>query len=465
MQIRSELEVQEALAHPDWTIRIQALDTVIYDENWDWWSVLVDALVDEDPRVQAHAAHSLSEYAPVEAVTSLLFVLENASLALQQTVSSIFDAYEADDLEAGLKQALYTDNVAVRTAALTIMSASGVTLGDAQLVTWLMDEVQPVDFRLAALDALLVVEPDFALEQALALLDNSPNEVIVSACAFGLINLEYDNLAPYILARLELASEDLAVNLLIIMQLLGAYEHIKDVLPWLKDGRPAVRQQALKAVLDLAISSGNDNTREKISSLLLTLTTDADPEIRRLCLLNMGRFKVDNSWETLTHSVNDADWKVRLQAVITSGWHYFDEDDDDANNESESWPYIQAILPSVLQDNVWKVRTAAILFLYLAPDVLEDDWLSPALMDPSAAVRQVAKIEEDSSLLEAIMPLAPLNPQLRWLWLCALAMSDELEPDELTDALQDDDAEVAEFARELGDLVTVFPRVIATTNA
>lgn len=442
--------LEDLLAHSDWSVRAQALDLVVYDDEWDWWAVLTDALLDEDPRVQAQAATNLSIYAPVEAVAVFLGLLQGASPQLQEAIANIFNDYDPLNLETGLNLALLAEDATIVSRALTLLRLRGETPETELLLEWLLDEQQALELRLGALDALFAIEPESATEQMIALLESSTNETLIAQCAFILARFNNEVLPELIFDRLQDASEALTINLLIVLQLLERDEYIKDVLTWLNDTQSAVRQQAFKTILALGADSQNDSLVEQVASLVSALSTDADAEIRRLALLNSGRFDMVGHWNILLEATHDPEWQVRLQAVIAAGWRYLDPENEEAAI------YLQDMLPYVLQDEHWQVRAAAMLLLKLVPDVLEDDWVSPALGDPSAAVRQAAKLGPNQALYT---PMALLNPQLRWLELCALTITDALGVDALADASSDEDPEVAEFAQGLSDLIAVTPRI------
>jgi HEAT repeat protein len=275
--------VLQLLEHPEFPVRLQAIETLSAFRRADLVVYLLALLDDEEPGVQAHAVKVLKEWGDADpGLREATFAKVRHLLASKNPVHRInalqvFVHLKGPDFPDLLLDAGRDPNPLIRQQAIQLMGEYHEERFAGFLVHALSDEEARV--RLAAIGALGAARPPDAFEPLLSALED-PDLWIRAAAA----------------------------------RVVGLYRHpaaLKPLIHHLNADIPPVKIACLEAIAALG--------EEKALPVVLAQLDHPDMEVKKAALNALGAFPQAEAVAVLHNHTQHADWRLRAAAIQAMG--------------------------------------------------------------------------------------------------------------------------------------------------
>lgn len=275
--------VLELLEHPEFPVRLQAIETLSAFRQADLVVYLLALLDDEEPGVQAHAVKVLKEWGDADAAlreatfAKVRHLLESKNPVHRINALQVFVHLKGADFPDLLLDAGRDPDALIRQQAIQLMGEYHEDRFASVLVHALSDEEARV--RLAAIGALGTARPPDAFEPLLSALED-PDLWIRAAAA----------------------------------RVLGRYRQVQALKPLihhLNTDIPPVKIACLEAIASLG--------EEKSLAVVLAQLEHPDMEVKKAALMALGAFGQAEAVAVLHNYSQHADWRLRAAAIQALG--------------------------------------------------------------------------------------------------------------------------------------------------
>ncbi len=280
---RAVPHVLQLLEHPEFPVRLQAIEALSAFPRSDLVVYLLALLDDEEPGVQAHAVKVLKEWGDADGAlkeatfAKVRHLLVSRSPVHRINALQVFVHLKGADFPELLLDAGRDPDPLIRQQALQLMGEYSEERFSGLLVHALSDEEARV--RLAAIGALGATRPDDAFEPLLSALED-PDLWIRAAAA----------------------------------RVLGLYrrpQSLKPLVHHLNADIPPVKIACLEAIASLG--------EEKALAVVLAQLDHPDMEVKKAALTALGAFNQAEAVAVLHNFTQHSDWRLRAAAIQAMG--------------------------------------------------------------------------------------------------------------------------------------------------